>query len=146
MNPRQLVTLNQLFQSQVYGPARQVFHMAKSYELLALFFNREEGVDAEQCPFLKDEENVVKIRQAKKIIMERMNTPPTLKELSREIALNEYRLKEGFKNIYGKTVFQFLNDYRLDSARHLLDKGSVKVNDAAYHIGYTQPEPFYSGL
>lgn len=146
LNPIQVLTLNQFFSNSVNGPARSVFQKAKAYELLALFFNKEEGKDTDQCPFLNDEENVERIRLAKKILVERMTEPPTLKELSLEIGLNEYRLKEGFKNIYGKTVFQFLNDYRLDVARHLLDQGNAKVNDAAYHIGYTNPSHFIAAF
>ncbi len=144
--PILLLTINQLFQSGVKGPARQVFEKAKAYEILALFFNKEEGKDVEQCPFLNDEENVERIRLAKRILVQKMTNPPTLKELSREIGLNEYRLKEGFRNIYGKTVFQFLNDYRLDTARHMLDSGKLKVNDTAYQIGYTNPSHFIAAF
>ncbi len=140
------LTLNQLFHPPVNGSAVQVFEKAKAYEILAHFFNKEEGTDAEQCPFLNDEENVERIRLAKKILIEKMTSPPTLKELAREIGLNEYRLKEGFKNIYGKTVFQYLNDYRMDTARHLLESGNLKVNDAAYQIGYTNPSHFIAAF
>jgi AraC-like DNA-binding protein len=146
LSPAIMVALSQLFTTKVNGPAAGLFNKAKALEILALYFNREEGIDAEQCPFLNDEENVERIRQAKKLIIENMATPPTLKELSRLIGLNEYRLKEGFKNIYGKTVFQFLNDYRLDVARHFLDEGSTKVNDAAYKIGYTNPSHFIAAF
>lgn len=146
LNPLLVVTLNQLFANNVNGPARSVFEKAKAYEVLALYLSKEEGKDVEQCPFLNDEENVERIRMAKKLLIERMTSPPSLKELAREIGLNEYRLKEGFKNIYGKTVFQFLNDYRLDMARQMLDKGNVKVNDAAYHIGYTNPSHFIAAF
>lgn len=144
--PLLVVTLNQLFANQVNGLAKALFEKAKAYEILALYLNKEEGKDVEQCPFLNDEENVERIRLAKKLLIDKMTTPPTLKELSREVGLNEYRLKEGFKNIYGKTVFQFLNDYRLDTARHMLDSDAVKVNDAAYHIGYTNPSHFIAAF
>jgi AraC-like DNA-binding protein len=146
LNPAIQVALNQLFQNNIAGSAQSIFMRAKVYEILALFFNREEGTDVEQCPFLDDEENVQKIRKAKAILIERVAEPPTIAELAKEIALNEYRLKEGFKNIYGKTVFQFLNDYRLDTARHILDKGQVKVNEAAYQIGYTNPSHFIAAF
>ncbi len=146
LNPLLVLTINQLFQSNIQGAARDLFERAKAYEILALFFNKEEGTDAEQCPFLNDEDNVQRIRQAKLILIDRMTHPPTLKELSREVGLNEYRLKEGFKNIYGKTVFQFLNDYRLDKARQVLESGKFKVNDAAYHIGYTNPSHFIAAF
>lgn len=146
LTPLLTVTINQLLSNGVGGPAKNIFEKAKAYEVLALYLNKEEGKDVEQCPFLNDEQNVERVREAKRILIEKMTNPPSLKELSREIGLNEYRLKEGFKNIYGKTVFQFLNDYRLDVARHMLDGGNAKVNDAAYHIGYTNPSHFIAAF
>lgn len=146
MEPALKVTVNQLLNHKMQGPSRQVYQQAKVLEFFALFFQVEEGGDVEQCPFLKDEVNVQKIRQAKKVLIEEMTQPPTLKELARTIGLNEYRLKAGFKNIYGKTVFQFLNDYRLDKAREILNEGQVKVNDAAYQIGYTNPSHFIAAF
>ncbi len=146
LTPGMLLVANQFFGKDFNGLANTLFQKAKFYEFLALFFNKDEDKDVEQCPFLKDEDNVVRIREAKKLIMERASDPPTLAELSKEIGLNEYRLKEGFKNIYGKTVFQFLNDYRMDTARHWLEEGSLKVNEAAYQIGYTNPSHFIAAF
>lgn len=146
LSPIQMLTVNQFFANNVNGPASSVYMRAKAYETLALFFNKEEGKDTDQCPFLNDEENVERIRLGKKILVERMTEPPTIKQLALEIGLNEYKLKEGFKNIYGKTVFQFLNDYRLDTARHLLDSGKYKVNDTAFQIGYTNPSHFIAAF
>lgn len=146
LNPMLVVTINQIFSSGINGPAKSVFERAKAFEILALYLNKEEGKDVEQCPFLNDEENVERIRLAKKVLISKMTDPPTLKELSLEVGLNEYRLKEGFKNIYGKTVFQFLNDYRMDAARHILDSGKLKVNDVAYQIGYTNPSHFIAAF
>lgn len=140
--PALQVVVGQFFQNNLTGHAQQLFYKAKVYELFARYFNREEGIDVEQCPFLKDEENVERVRQAKQIVVERYSNPPTIKELAAKIGLNEYRLKAGFKNIYGKTVFQFINDYRLDMARKILDEGGARVNNTAYQIGYANPSHF----
>jgi AraC family transcriptional activator of pyochelin receptor len=134
------------FQLPVQGAARVIFKQAKVLEILAWYFNRKEGTDVESCPFLQNEDNVEKIRLAKKILIEKMTDPPTIPQLAKEIGLNEYRLKEGFKNIYGTTVFKYLNDYRLDVARQVLDDGKVKVNEAAYHIGYSNPSHFIAAF
>lgn len=146
LSPAVMVSLSQLFQMPVNGPAQKIFEQAKVFELLAHYFNRREDADVEACPFLEDEDNVKKIRLAKSILIERMTEPPTIPELAMEIGLNEYRLKEGFKNIYGTTVFKFLNEYRLDVSRQLLDEGKVKVNEAAYHIGYHNPSHFIAAF
>jgi len=51
-----------------------------------------------------------------------MVEPPTLRELADEVGLSLKKLKEGFKEIYGDTVFSFLFDYKMDYARKLLEK------------------------
>ena len=56
---------------------KALYFKGKVYELLSLYFNKNTDTDLEQCPFLVDEENVRKIRQAKEIIIERMSEPPT---------------------------------------------------------------------
>ncbi len=146
LTPATMVALSQAFQMPVNGPAQSVFEKAKVLEILAWYFNRSEDADIEACPFLENEDNVQKIRLAKKIIIDRMTDPPTIPELAKEVALNEYRLKEGFKNIYGTTVFKYLSDYRMDVARHILDEGKLKVNEAAYQIGYTNPSHFIAAF
>ena len=87
-----------------------------------------------------------KIKNAKDYILQHMEAPPTLKELARLMGLNEYQLKAGFKEIYGNTVFGFLLDHKLDSARVLLDSMKFQVAEVAYKIGYTNPSHFIAAF
>jgi hypothetical protein len=73
-----------------------LYYKGKGYELLSLYFNRTEDPNAEQCPFLIDEDNVMKIK-SKEIIIANMAEPPGLQELADEIGLNLKKLKMGFK-------------------------------------------------
>lgn len=52
-----------------------------------------------------------------------MAEPPSLLELSRLIGLNDYKLKTGFKEMYGTTVFGYLREQRLEKAYRLLMEG-----------------------
>jgi hypothetical protein len=52
------------------------------------------------------DDNVLKIKKAKEIIIN-MAEPPGLQELADEIGLNLKKLKMGFKQIYGDTVYGF---------------------------------------
>ena len=52
-----------------------------------------------------------------------MAEPPGLEELSEKVGLSLKKLKMGFKQIYGDTVYGFLFDYKMDYARQLLDRG-----------------------
>lgn len=125
---------------------KNLFFRAKVMEILSLYFSREEEDSGEKCPFLHDEANVAKIREAKQIILSNIIDPPGLKELSKLVGLNEYQLKVGFKNIYGTTVYKYLTDYRMDQARRMLDSGSYLVNEAAAEVGYSNPSHFIAAF
>jgi AraC-like DNA-binding protein len=107
---------------------------------------KSEDPNAEQCPFLIDEDNVLKIRRAKEIIIANMAEPPGLQELADEIGLNLKKLKMGFKQIYGDTVYGFLFDYKMDFARKLLDSGSYNVNEVGLKIGYSTGSHFIAAF
>lgn len=98
--------------------------------------------DVAECPFLVDEENVRKIRNAKKIVLDRMTNPPSLQELADEIGLSLKKLKEGFKQLYGSTVYQFVLDHKMNFARQLLGSGSHNVNEVALQLGYSNSSHF----
>ena len=146
LSPGMMIVLNQLVNYNVVSTIRNLYYKAKAYELLSLYFNRSEEPNIEQCPFLSDEENVLKIRRAKDIVIANMAEPPSLQELSREIGLSLKKLKEGFKQIYGDSVFSFLFDYKMEYARRLLDTGEYNVNEVGLKVGYSTSSHFISAF
>ena len=146
ISPSMAIALNQLINYNLNSSIKNLYFRGKALELLSLYFNRSEDADIEQCPFLVDEANVIKIRQAKDIIIARMAEPPTLQELSEEIGLSLKKLKEGFKQIYGDSVFSFLFDYKMEVARKLLEAGDHNVNEVGLKVGYSTSSHFISAF
>ena len=146
ISPSMAIVLNQMFHYNLNPSIKNLYYKGKGYELLSLFFNRNEDPNAEQCPFLIDEENVLKIKKAKEIIIANMAEPPGLEELSEQVNLSLKKLKMGFKQIYGDTVYGFLFDYKMDYARQLLDSGSYNVNEVGLKIGYSTGSHFIAAF
>ena len=146
ISPSMAVVLNQLLGFNLNASVKPLYFKAKSYELLSLFFNRSEDADIEQCPFLVDETNVAKLKQAKDIIISQMAEPPTLQELADTIGLSLKKLKEGFKQIYGDSVFSYLFDYKMEVARKLLESGDYNVNEVGLKVGYSTASHFISAF
>ena len=140
------VVLNQLMSYNLNPSMQQLYFKGKAFELLSLYFNREEEGAKEHCPFLADESNVIKIRAAKNIIIERMDEPPSLQELADEIGLSLKKLKEGFKKVYGETVYGFLFDYKMEVARKLLETGDLNVNEVGLKVGYSTASHFIAAF
>lgn len=146
VSPSMAVVLNQLMNFNLTPSIKNLYFKAKAYELLSLYFNKSENPDLEQCPFLSDEENIKKIRKAKDIVISRMAEPPSLPELSEEIGLSLKKLKEGFKQIYGDSVYSFLFDYKMEYARKLLESGEYNVNEVGLKVGYSTSSHFIAGF
>lgn len=146
INPSMAIVLSQLFHFNLHPSIKKLYFKGKVYELLSHYFNRAEDPNAEQCPFLIDEENVIKIRRAKDIIIANMAEPPGLQELADEVGINLKKLKMGFRQIYGDSVYSFLFDYKMEYARKLLDSGSYNVNEVGLRIGYSTASHFISAF
>lgn len=144
--PTMAIVLNQMFNCSMHPSIKQLYYTGKTYELISLLFNHNENQNIDNCPFLSDEEDVIKIRKAKDIILSRMTEPPTLQELADEIGLNIKKLKLGFKQVYGDSVFSFLFDYKMEYARKLLDQGNYNVNEVGLRIGYSSASHFIAAF
>jgi AraC-like DNA-binding protein len=146
ISPSMAIVLNQLINYNLNQSIKNLYFKGQAYELLSLYFNRSEDANVEQCPFLVDESNVIKIRKAKDIVISRMAEPPSLQELADEIGLSLKKLKEGFKQIYGDTVFSFLFDYKMEVARKLLESGEHNVNEVGLKVGYSTSSHFIAAF
>lgn len=138
------IVLTQLMEYKVQPSMEKLYLKAKIYELLSIYFQPQD--ETSNCPFLQQEENVEKIRKAKGILIERMAEPPSLQELADEIGLPIHYLKDGFKQIYGDTVFNFLWEYKMEYARRRLDTKKYNVSEVAYEVGYSTPSHFIAAF
>jgi len=146
ISPSMAIVLNQMMNFNLMPTVKALYFRAKAYELLSLNFNRTEDANIAQCPFLVDEENVLKIRRAKDLVISRMAEPPSLQELATEIGLSLKRLKDGFKQIYGDSVYSFLFDYKMEYSRKLLDSGEYNVNEVGLKVGYSTSSHFIAAF
>ena len=87
-------------------------------------------------------QDIERVREARRILAENLDGPPKLMELSRHVGLNDYKLKTGFRQAYGKTMHQVLTELRLKRAEELLLSGKSTIAEAALASGYRNPGDF----
>lgn len=144
--PQMTIVLNQILNFNIHSSIKTLYIKGKIYELLSLYFNRNEDAENEKCPFLIDENYVLRIRKAKDIVIDRMSEPPSLQELANEVGLSLKKLKEGFKQIYGDSVFNFLFHYKMEYARKLLETNTYNVNEVGLKVGYSTSSHFIAAF
>ena len=65
---------------------------------------------------------------------------PTIAELSREVGLNQLKLKQGFKKIFGTSIYAMFLQERMKKAHQLLQDHNVA--ETAYLVGYSNVSHF----
>ena len=146
IGPMIAVILNQMYQQSLNLTMYKLYLRGKVFELMSLYFSKDKEMDIEQCPFLADDNNIKKIKKAKEIIISRMIEPPTLQELAKEVDISLKKLKQGFKQVYGASVFSFLIDYKMQVSKRLLSSGNYNVNEVALRVGYSTATHFINAF
>lgn len=146
LNPSMLAVLNQLYNSNIGDNVKSLYMKGKIFELLSIYFNKSDNPNLDLCPFLSDDNNLKKIKKAKEILIERMSEPPTLEKLSNEVEISLKNLKEGFKKVYGNTVFGYLYEHKMNVASQLLTSKNYNVNEVALYLGYSTSSHFINAF
>ena len=121
------------------GLARRLFLKAKAVEVLSLTV---EALDRRQSKAVTVRPDVArKIEAAQSIIETRFDDNWTITRLAREVGLNERQLKDGFRQLFGSTVHEYLHGVRMDMAGALLRAGQ-SVTETAFATGFSSLSHF----
>jgi len=140
-NPIQQV-IQQIIHCRYAGDLKKLFLLSKSIELLVLSAEASNAAENRKDIFIKkgtDKEKIIAVRD---IINERLSSPPNLSEIAKMVGLNEYKLKKGFKETFGNTVFGYLAEQRLHLAQQYLRDTEKTAAEIAFELGYATPQHF----
>ena len=146
MDDTMLLVLNQIIKYNVDSSTKELYLKGKVYQLFSLLFDSNSSQPNTTCPYMMNDNNLKKINLAKEIIINEYSCPPTLLELSSRVDLSLRRLKEGFKEIYGKPVFQFLLEYKMAMAKRFLIEEDYNINEVSIKLGYSTASHFISSF
>ncbi|MBE9170586.1 helix-turn-helix transcriptional regulator [Pleurocapsales cyanobacterium LEGE 06147] len=140
--PEMQVILQQILNCPYQDWTRQFYLESKALELLILWLAQTAERDKvpELCKLSFSDIDC--IHQARDILTHRLKQPPSLLELARQVGLNDRKLKQGFRQVFGTTVFGYLHDYRMQQAQQLLIAGQANVKETAQLVGYASQSVF----
>lgn len=131
------VVLQQVLNCPYQGLTQQLYLESKVWELMALLLEEVQAKESAQpaANHLRSED-VERIHYAGKILVRQLNDPPSLIELARAVGINDHKLKVGFRQVFGTTVFGYLHERRLERSQQLLATGQISVTEAAQVVGF----------
>lgn len=81
--------------------------------------------------------DVARLQLAREILLAEMEQPPSLDQLAQRAGLNTRKLTQGFRQLFGASVFGLLQEHRLQTAWRLLSEQDLHVSTVAWQVGYT---------
>ena len=91
-----------------------------------------------------EKEQVYKAREI--LLSDLTHAPLTIRELSRKVALNECKLKTGFKHFFTVGVFECFQHARMERARHLVLTTHKPIKEIAALSGYPRMTNFITAF
>lgn len=128
------------------GTIKKIYLENKVTELLILQIEQRNAMYHTERAGSFKKSDIDKFHYARELIEKNMQQPCSLIKLAELTGLNDFKLKKGFKDLFGNTVFGYLNDLRMDRAHQLLKDNNLSISEIAYQIGYKHPQHFTSAF
>lgn len=145
-DPRSRLAASQLLSCSLTGCCRRLFVEGKCLELLSSLLFQVSSERKPAQPESLSRSDVERLHEARRLLFENMEDPPGLHALSRQCGLNEFKLKKGFRELFGCTVYESLRSHRMHVAHTLLLNSEMTVGTAAATVGYTNMSHFITAF
>jgi len=133
----------ELFNDGSKGLPKKLFLESKALELIAIqlgYFMDKYASDQNGKTFSLSEKE--RIHAARKLLVQDLTAPPSIRELEQRFSLSHNKLQAGFKSLFGNSVYGYLREYKMQQAHVLLEDAEMNVSKVAWSVGYDNISQF----
>lgn len=117
----------------------------KVLELLLYLSNKDFKIIRTQVKYYTKKQ-IETVKQIKGYLISHLDNKIDFQLLADKNNINLHTLRKCFKDIYGKPIYQWYKEYRLQTASILLTSTSLAIIDIASQVGYDNPSKFSSAF
>lgn len=86
--------------------------------------------------------DIRKILEVKSSIISSIDTPPVIADLVKLSGMSESKLKRLFKQIFGNSIFNYYQAFRMKEAAYLIKEEKMSVSEVGYRLGFSNLSHF----
>ena len=87
-------------------------------------------------PSVANKEELEIAQKAKDILIQDIQNTPTIKQLAKKCATNEFKLKNCFKKVFQTTIYTYIQKIKMEEANLLLRDKYLNIGEIALKVGY----------
>ncbi len=122
------------------GLLKRLFLESKTLELIALMLDSK---PVGKLEVTNQTDNVVKkLYKIQHLISSDLSVQYSIQQLARQAGLNDFVLKKEFKRVFGKTIFEYASELRMQKAKQFLLHSKKPIYEISELIGYKNSTHF----
>ncbi|WP_299218217.1 AraC family transcriptional regulator [uncultured Aquimarina sp.] len=133
--------LSEILTDQRKGLLKRLFLESKTLELIALKLETS-SQETKTSSNLPTDNLVKKLYQVQHMVSSDLSIQYSIHQLSRQIGLNDFVLKKEFKVLFGKTIFEYATELRMEKAKQLLLHSKKPIYEISELVGYKNSTHF----
>ncbi|GAA4275775.1 helix-turn-helix transcriptional regulator [Aquimarina mytili] len=138
--PKTQDILSEILTDERKGLLKRLFLESKTLELIAL---KLENSSKPKPTIITPVDNLVKkLYQTQHLIASDLSVQHSIQQLSRQIGVNDFVLKKEFKCLFGKTIFEYATELRMNKAKQLLHHSKKPIYEISEMVGYKNSTHF----
>lgn len=132
---------DEIISESISNTFKLFFLRIKAEELICRLLIELEKRDTKQL-YTLNSSDIEKIYKVKQQMLEELSIPPVINDLAIAANMSPTKLKNLFKQIFGNSIFNYYQEFRMKEAAILLKQGNLSVSDVGYKLGFNNLSHF----
>lgn len=123
------------------GTMKRLYMESKALEFIALF-GESDGYGSVGGSMLLRRDDITKLQQVRELVQIHFEQPLSIRELAKRVGMNEFKLKKGFRELFGMTIFELVRQIRMEKALWYIEVAGLNIGETAVSVGYSNVSNF----
>jgi AraC-like DNA-binding protein len=137
VTPQMATIAQQIWHHPYHGAIAKMYLEGKVWELFALQLAQLAESELSPVKSSLKPQSIDRIYQAKDILLQKLENPPSISELTQQVGICELTLRRGFRELFQTTIIQYLTQKRMEQAELLLREKKLSVAEVSNLVGYS---------
>lgn len=131
-----LRTVNEIISNRQTEGLEDFFYKLKTMELLYYLFESLTHRDKNASNLKLSEKDILSIYKVRDRIASNLSQPQPINELKKLAGMNELKMRNIFKQIFGLGIYEYYQHLRMTEAARLLREEKLSVSETGYALGF----------
>ncbi|MEK3723197.1 AraC family transcriptional regulator [Paenibacillus sp. FSL H8-0034] len=133
--------VSEMIHCTYHGTMKRLYMESKALEFIALF-GESDGYGSVGGSMTLRHDDITKLKRVHELVQIHYEQPLSIRELAKRAGLNEFKLKKGFRELFGVTIFELVRQKRMEKALWYMEVEGLNVGETAVSVGYSNVSNF----